>query len=128
MRSTSVTRRTLFGSELANNEPSVGYEQRRGRCYELAAYTQVWGTAPTGTLLLHGSMHGPDADHERIGHAVLELPDGSTWEPILGDVYPPGVWAAYARWQTERQYSRRQTQRQLVLTGHYGRWHESPHP
>jgi hypothetical protein len=87
----------------------------------------MFGTAPKGTKLVHGTMHGQRAPR-RIGHAWLRLPGGKVWEPINAKIHDEAEWVAYARAKVDRVYTKTQAGRMLVLNGHYGRWHSSRHP
>lgn len=121
----------LLGSANANGEPSRTRDERSGRCYELAAFTQCLGLAPSGSLLVHGSIFHPEfSSRGRIGHAWLLLPggDGLMWEPIEGLVASKDAWYKYANAWEERTYSEAVTRRMIVDHGHYGRWHESRYP
>lgn len=118
--------RTMFDTEMANDELSVGYHFRRGRCYELAGYALVFASAPEGAILVHGTIDGHEPGGVgRLGHAWLELPDGTIWEPIFGDLWRADDWTAYADARVERRYTLKQAQRKIVQTEHYGRWHDS---
>lgn len=116
---------TCLGTEnLDPDEPARDYSERKSRCYELACQALVWGDAPAGSTLIHGSMDGHLPDGlGRIGHAWLEFPDGMIWEPIMGDLFR--TWADWQMWSdaiTEHTYTLRQVQ--LLLTQHetYGPW------
>lgn len=118
----------MFGTANADpDEPARTFDERLRRCYELAAQALMFGTAPKGAKLVHGTMRGPRATR-RIGHAWLRLPGHKVWEPINAKVYDEAEWVAYARARVDRIYTKTQTGRMLVLKGHYGRWHESRHP
>lgn len=120
----NVVYATYFGTEMLDPaEPARDYEERRTRCYELACQALVWGGAPAGSLLIHGSMHGDLPGQVRIGHAWLELPGGAIWEPILGDVF--ATWADWQMWSnaiSEHTYTLRQAQQMITQHETYGPW------
>lgn len=117
----------MLGTEHANDEPSAEYEDRLKRCFELACYALVFGDAPAGSRLVHGSWHGPNAE-QRIRHAWLELPDGLIWEPIHAAIYRADQIREYARMWDERTYDKHTASRMTLDWGHYGPWHESRYP
>jgi len=107
--------------------PSSTFDERIGNCYELGAYALTLGTAPKGTKLVHGTMHGPQAER-RISHCWLRLPGGKLWEPITAKVYDEADWTDYADAKVERVYTKVEASKMLVRTGHYGKWHRSRYP
>lgn len=104
----------------------VGMGPRLGRCYELSLVALP--RAPIGTMLVHGSIHGPDEDNIRIGHGWLELPNDTLWEPARALLYDKEQWYVTHRARPERHYSRTAASALMVRSGHYGRWHESRYP
>lgn len=116
----------FFGTENVDGQ-SKTFDQRISRCYELAVWALVMGTAPKGAKLVHGTIHGPFA-RRRIGHGWLRLPGGKVWEPITAKVYNEAQWVEYAAAKVERVYPKTQARMQLVLTENFGRWHKSRHP
>lgn len=130
----------FLGTEMANGEPSGTYEQRRGRCFELAAYCVALGTVPPNARLVHGSMHGrPRADDAealgaepvRIAHAWVELPvEGQLmiWEPIHAIIYDAKAFTAFARLWDERTYTIPSVRKLMSGSEHYGPWHECRYP
>ena len=116
-----------FGTDLMiGEEPSTRYDDRKGRCYELAGYAVVFGTAPEGSVLVHGTMHGPYEDNERIGHAWVVLPNGQVWEPTLAEVHASiGAWVGYAAAIAERRYTEREARKMIMRHGTWGCWHET---
>ena len=117
----------LLGTERASDEPSESFEDRLTRCYELSAYALLFGSAPKGSKLVHGSMHGPGGK-QRIGHGWLRLPGGKVWEPITARVYDEQQWMTYADAKVERVYTRAQASDRVFWSGVWGRWHESRWP
>ena len=116
-----------FGTDhMMGEEPSTRYEERKGRCYELAGYAVVFGTAPAGSILVHGTMHGPYEDNERSGHAWVVLPGGRVWEPTLAEIHATvGDWVGYAAAIAERRYTEREARKLIMATGNWGCWHDT---
>jgi hypothetical protein len=75
------------------------FESRLGRCYELAG-----SYAPTqpGSTLIHGSIQG--FGYPRIGHAWVQLKDGSVWEPTTDTVYPEKTFRSYFNAEITKAY------------------------
>jgi hypothetical protein len=117
----TLNNKPFFGTEEVEGDPS-----RKGRCYELSCYALVFGTAPPNSILVHGSIHGPDDDMERIAHAWLELPNGKVWEPYTHSVYVN--WLTFAEPREERRYTRYQAIRMVRQTGTWGAWHDVTWP
>lgn len=122
MRDPDVIGNPFFGTEDIDGERALTPNERGGRCYELSAYAVVFGTAPEGSVLVHGSIHGPEAGMQRIGHAWIELPDGTVWEPLYHEIHRD--WATYADAREERRYTRRAAMRKIARTGTWGAWHK----
>jgi hypothetical protein len=111
------------------HEPAAEYEQRVTRCFELAGYAVLGGTAPGSSRLVHGSWKGPHAKN-RIPHAWVELPEpgGSTgliWEPIRAMIYDADEFRAWANAWDERTYTVGQARILALSHRHYGPWHVS---
>lgn len=119
----------FLGTENANGEPSLTFQHRRGRCYELAGWAVLFGgTAPPNTLLVHGSWTGP-IPKERIGHAWLLLPGGAqVWEPIRARLYDRDEFYAWTKAWDEVSYSVAHARRMVTAHEHFGRWHTSRYP
>lgn len=115
-----------FGTEDIDGERALTLSERGGRCFELSAYAIVFGTAPAGSVLVHGSIHGPEAGMQRIGHAWVELPDGTVWEPYYHEIYRNWTEFADARW--ERKYTAKAARRQIARHGTWGAWHKTAYP
>lgn len=109
------------------DEPSYTFDQRIGRCYELAGHAVLSRSVPEGTMLVHGSWHGPYATR-RIGHAWLVLPDGNIWEPITMEVFTPDDFFAWTNAIAEVEYDWTEAAYNAVEFESYGRWHESEFP
>ncbi len=121
----------LLGTEDASGEPSITYEQRKSRCYELAgfaiAFTEL-AELGNRARLVHGSMHGPREDQVRIGHAWVEIGRDLIWEPVMCLIRDRAEWVEHARPRDERTYSLTDARRLIATTQHFGRWHESRYP
>lgn len=116
---------TYFSTETYDaSDPARTYDERRTRCYELAAAALVFGSAPRESLLVHGSIDGHlPGGLGRIGHAWLELPSGMVWEPITGDLYRNrGAWQHFADAQAERAFSRVHAMGLMNQHGTFGPW------
>ena len=122
-----VVQQTYFGTQRASGEPSSTYDDRRTRCFELATYAVVFGSVPEGSLLVHGSWHGPGAS-ERIAHAWVELPGGFVWEPITCCVYEKASFEHWTACWPEMTYTKAQAQQMVHQSGTYGSWHGSKYP
>jgi hypothetical protein len=112
-------------------DPAFCFDLRLTRCYELSALAILRGDLGDGTLV-HGSIHGPEAER-RIGHGWVlvatepgERPQ--VWEPITGRFYYREEWYAWARAEEERTYDAERAALAMLHHGHWGRWHDSPHP
>jgi hypothetical protein len=87
---------------------------RLGRCYELAWRATVEEPGSEQFTLVHGrTAFG--------GHAWVWLPDGRIYDPTLDchltkDEYVGAI--------AEATYTREQALKALIITGHYGPWHE----
>lgn len=116
-----------FGTkDFDEEDPSHTTELRKGRCYELCCWAVASGGAPAGSILVHGTIHGPDSDMERIGHAWVLLPNGSVWEPYLRDIYiTEEEWNAFASAIPERKYGRMAVLKKMRDSEHFGPWHET---
>jgi hypothetical protein len=114
----------FLGTERANDEPSVDFEDRRHRCYELAAYAIAFGDAPRNSMLVHGSIfnHEHSTEHGRISHAWVAMPGGWVWEPITCLLYRSGEWSGFASPIAEYVYTRRAAQLRIMATMSYGPW------
>lgn len=116
---------TYFDTEMHDPaEPATTFEERRGRCYELAGAAMVVGTAPPGSVLVHGTIDG-HTGFGRLGHAWLWLPGGWVWEPVTGDLYDSReAWLAFADARVVRAYDLAEVRRMVDERETYGPWHE----
>lgn len=117
--------RAYFGTDTVEGEPAFTFSQRKGRCYEMTALALVTNDFPDGTRLVHGTIHGPEDDMVRMGHSWLLLGSELVWEPARAMIHPRDDWYAFARATEEQVYDLYEARKQMVLTGHYGRWHKS---
>jgi hypothetical protein len=111
------------------DETALTFDQRVGRCYELAGYAVVMGSMPSG-ILVHGSWHGPGAPR-RIGHAWVEFEVDDrilVWEPITARFYLKDEFTRWTLCEAEVRYTRKKALRKIAKSEHWGRWHDSPHP
>jgi hypothetical protein len=116
-----------MGTENANDEPSLLFQQRRGRCYELAGFAVAFGAAGPHSRLIHGSWVGP-VPKERIGHAWVRLPDGRIWEPIRARIYASSDFYEWTKAWDEVEYTAMVARRLILANDSFGRWHESRYP
>jgi hypothetical protein len=105
-----------------------GDEDRHGRCYELSAVAMVSPLLPKGSTLVHGSIHGPDEDHERIAHAWVKVRPDLVWEPFTGMLYDRVEWYLWASARDEVEYSRADVLRLCRLADHTGPWRDTRYP
>lgn len=110
----------FYGTELFG----ATKDDRLGKCYELSARAMLFGTAPAGARLVHGSVHHIYVSR-RIDHAWLVLPSGMVWEPISGNVWIPAAWQHIARAQIDASYTLDELLGIIVTHKHYGPWHIS---
>lgn len=123
--------RDYCGTDLVGGEPANVFEDRLTRCNELTNYALLFGSAPDGTRLVHGSIHGRYEGNERIQHSwlIVRTDMGQlVWEPITHLWYDKEAWYEYARAWEEREYAKRQAEILTAQSGHYGPWHESRYP
>ena len=116
-----------FGTLDASGDAARTFDERVGRCYELAGYAVVFGDAPEGSRVVHGSWHGPGAAR-RIGHAWVHIDSDVVWEPIRMRLYEREAFYEWTRAEIEREYTAEQARLEMLRSGHFGRWHESRHP
>lgn len=106
------------------HEPAMEYEQRLARCFELAGYAVLGGTAPGSSRLVHGSWKGPNA-RNRIPHAWVELPGNLIWEPIRAMIYDADEFRTWTNAWDEHSYTVGQARILAMSHRHYGPWHRS---
>lgn len=111
----------FFGTEEVAGRSARTEAERAGRCYELAGYALLLGTAPAEAVLVHGSIEG--FGNPRIGHAWLVLPDMTTvWEPMQGRFWDARVWAAIAHPAVEASFTKLELAERTSETEHWGPW------
>lgn len=111
------------------------FEQRLGRCYELAAkgvihlrFTEeqrAKANVPKPVGLVHGSWHGPEAP-ARINHAWVLLEDGCVWEPITETICYREMFYGYTRATDHEVYDLTQTACNMIGAQHFGPWDDEP--
>jgi hypothetical protein len=117
------------GDTPASIQDFLGTEggDRSGRCFELSALALL--QAPEGSLLVHGSIHGPDEDHERIAHAWVRIRrHGLVWEPLHAAVWVEDEFVRWSRAREEREYSLTTMLQLSKAHDHTGPWHEPRYP
>lgn len=122
--------RDFCGTERVDNDTQV-FDNRLTRCNELTNYAMLWGDAPAGARLIHGSIHGRYEGNERIQHSwlIIRTSRGEmVWEPITHLWYDKEAWYDYARAWEEREYTAASVKALTKSSGHYGPWHESSYP
>lgn len=92
-----------------------------GRCYELSG-KQVINSGDPGAHLVHGTIQG--FGEPPIGHAWVELSDGSVWEPAGATVYPGEVFAALFNPVEHARHSAHEASVKMLVTGHFGPWED----
>jgi hypothetical protein len=106
-------------------KPARTFEERLGRCFELAGYAVLGGDAPEGSRLVHGSWDGPGAKNGRIPHAWVELPGSLIWEPITARIYDAIEFRLWVKAWDERTYVKKQAAQLALSSNNFGPWHES---
>lgn len=117
-------RAVFFGTDLIAGQDTATFDDRAGRCYELAAAAIAWGAAGETATLVHGTIRSatPPA---RIPHAWLLLDDGTLWEPVTANVYQADEWVTWADARPDELYPTATRVRvQLHEHAHYGPWAE----
>lgn len=118
-----------FGTAQRATPPAGTFDQRIGRCFELAALA-VCELGPGPWRLVHGGwFHGAHSVNGWIGHAwVRNSKTGHVWEPILAILRTPEEWADYVKSDPEVEYDYEEVMRLFRYTEHYGSWHVSKYP
>lgn len=106
--------------------PSNTFNLRLTRCYELALHGLLEGCWPAQGFLVHGSIHGPGDDMQRIAHAWLRVRTRSgidlVWEPITHLVHLQAEWERAARAREEYAYDKVTAAKTMLRFDHYGPW------
>jgi len=126
----SMGARCVFDYAGADDKPVL--RERLTHCYELAAWAFTdWPDKaeqieylglPTPVTLVHGMWQGPEP--VAIGHAWVVLSDGAIWEPISMTLCDPETFYEYTRGVNVETYSETAVAINMVLSGHFGPWHE----
>lgn len=114
--------RPYYGTSVVGDDAACTFEQRLGRCYQLAAYALALGTAPEDATLVHGAVKSLVPGTQTIDHAWLELADGTVWEPITRKFWHAQVWSDFARPRRTRRYSQMDVLDCILEHGHWGPW------
>lgn len=110
----------FYGTEEVAGASRRTEAERAGRCYELAGYALLLGTAPAEAILVHGSIEG--FGQPRIGHAWLQVAEDGIWEPMQGKLWHPLIWAAIAHPVVEVAYTKRELAEMVSETENWGPW------
>lgn len=97
----------------------VGIETRLGHCYALAGRRAM---EKPGSVLVHGSIQG--GDNPRTGHAWVEKPDGTAWEPITQWELPADAFERLFSAEVERRYTATEICMLSLRYEHWGPWTE----
>jgi hypothetical protein len=105
---------------------SRDFDQRITRCFELALAAEARFLGTRGGYLVHGSIHGPFEDNERIAHAWVRVRTKSGidlgWEPITRLVHLQDQWEDAARAREEVAYDNHNAAKMLLVHRHFGPW------
>ncbi len=94
-------------------------ETRLGHCYVLAGRHAV---EQPGSILVHGTIQG--GDNPRTGHAWVEKPDGTVWEPITQWELPADAFERLFNAEAERRYTATEICVLSLRYEHWGPWTE----
>ena len=94
-------------------------ETRLGRCYVLAGRRAM---EKPGSVLVHGTIQG--GDNPRTGHAWVELPGGTVWEPITQWELPADAFERLFNAKAERRYAATEICVLSLRYEHWGPWTE----
>lgn len=93
------------------------FEQRLGRCYELAGR---YASKHDGSILVHGSIQG--MGNPRIKHAWVVLPNGDVYDAVLDQKIDSRVHEAFFGAVEDTRYTREQVLKRALKHGHWGPW------
>jgi hypothetical protein len=112
-------------SPLAINNPDVNepFDQRIGRCYELAGRVAARNF---DAVLVHGSIEG--GGKPRIGHAWINLKDGSIWEPATNMIWASDAFHRFFNTRVHASYDISTVQHECARYRHWGPWDGSVSP
>jgi hypothetical protein len=100
-----------------NPNESEPFEDRLGRCYELAGR---FATSNADCTLVYGSIQGNGKP--RLDHAWVELPGGDCWEPITNKVWPAIVMERLFGTIPHKKYSNEEVLKNSLKYEHWGPW------
>lgn len=114
-----IRKQKVFGQEvnIESMQDDNEFNRRLGRCYELAGKYAAFNVDGT---LVHGSIEG--MGNPRIGHAWVELKDGTVWEPITDQIWDARVFQAFFNPKVEKRYSSKETNVITMNHKHWGPW------
>lgn len=115
-------RNTRLGMAGVDPNAHVMFEDRLGRCYELAGQYVM---SNPGSVLIHGSIQG--YGNPRIGHAWVIDADGEVFDGTMGTHFEDEMeYEEYANAEGVVSYTHDRMRVEMVRTGHWGPWHDSP--
>lgn len=123
-RTVNAHLRAQWRLAMAGVDPSaeIAFNDRLGRCYELAARYAIDNP---GSTLVHGSIQGMGAP--RIGHAWVVDADGEVFEPTGGKHWDEMVFEEFHNAEGYMSYRGVEINRAAVRSGHWGPWHDEPY-
>jgi len=90
------------------------FDQRRGRCYELAAKCSIDLGLTHAHLVVHGVVRWQES--EPFPHAWVVLSDGRCYDPVLDQIYEATEFATLFRPVEKRRFNRRDvTERTIAM-------------
>jgi hypothetical protein len=93
--------------------------KRRGRCYELAFRVMHEEPGAERFVLVHGVVGG------RLGHAWIELDDGTVYDPVLDQRVPVDEYTTMFHAVAERRYTRAEALENMLKNNKHGPWHDT---
>ncbi len=103
--------------EFLAREDGLTFQDRLGRCYELAG---KYVMRHHDCTLVHGSIQG--FGHPRIGHAWVIFPSGAWYDVISDTSLPEDVFKGYFNAQVDATYTFTEMASASVRSGHWGPW------
>lgn len=118
-----------MGFKVSFDYSGVGgtFEERLGRCYELAMKAlygihPIPDSLPEPLALVHGIWSSPQTRDKPIEHAWVILTDQSVWEPITRSIYDSDMFYAYTEAQSDHIYNTVKAKRLMLRHQHFGPW------
>jgi 5-methylcytosine-specific restriction endonuclease McrA len=102
------------------------YDDRLGRCYELAADRVAYAGGEADEVLVHGSIEGEG--QPRLAHAWAQRPNGDVWEPITQTSFDAVAWKLFAKPEVYLTYTSEEVLKVLRRSGHWGPWDAAASP